>query len=239
MHAHRGRLILVGAGPGDPRLLTVAALEALAYADVVVSDRLVSPEVLSLVQGELIMANKEYGRANEAQDEIYWQTEEALREGKTVVRLKGGDPFVFGRGGEEVLHFRKFGYEAEVIPGISSSLAAPLLAGIPVTTRGIASQFLVATGHGENGSQADLPPYAPNRTTVLLMGVSRLKQLTEELIAKMGYPPDLPCAIVESASLANQRLTCATLEQLASEAERVGVRAPATLVLGHAVLTLV
>ncbi len=238
LRGQRGRLVLVGAGPGDPRLLTVAALEALASADIVVSDRLVPPEILSLAAGEVIVANKTYGRAHEAQEEIYWRIEEALRGGQTVVRLKGGDPFVFGRGGEEVLHFRALGYEAEVIPGISSALAAPLLAGIPVTTRGVASQVLVTTGHGENDSDADLPPYAPNRTTVLLMGVSRLGQLTESLMAKAGYPGSLPCAIVESASLARQRVTMGTLETLAAEAERVGVCAPATLVLGNAVLTL-
>lgn len=147
-----GELVLVGAGPGHVSLLTLAALAAIAEADLVVADRLIPAETLRLCRGQLVVAQKEYGRAHVAQEEIHAACLKGLQRGWRVVRLKGGDPFVFGRGGEELLHFRQLGYRVRVVPGISSSLSAPLLAGIPVTHRGIADQILVATAHGKDDS---------------------------------------------------------------------------------------
>jgi len=133
-----GRVTMVGSGPGDPELLTVAAYKLLTENPdaLVIVDRLVSPEILALIKGEVKIARKMPGCADLAQEEIYWLAYQALNQGKHVIRLKIGDPFVFGRGGEEVLTFRKFGLEAAVIPGVSAAFSAPLLGSIPVTHRG-------------------------------------------------------------------------------------------------------
>lgn len=146
---HQGTITLVGAGPGSVDLLTVAAVNAIKTADVIVADRLVSENVLRLANGEVIISRKTYGNAEGGQEDIYQSCLKALSRGLHVVRLKGGDPFVFGRGGEEVLWFRHHGFEAKIIPGISSCIAAPVLSRIPLTTRGVADRFLVCTAYGK------------------------------------------------------------------------------------------
>ncbi|KAI8999956.1 tetrapyrrole methylase, partial [Gaertneriomyces semiglobifer] len=227
-----GKLFLVGAGPGAADLLTVRALAALKAADLVVSDRLVSPDVIRLIHTEIIFARKVCGRAREAQDEIYTWTLRALREGKTVVRLKGGDPFVFGRGGEEVIYFSRYGYVPTVIPGISSSISAPLSAGIPITHRGVADQVVIATGRREDGSTPEYPHYSPRRTCVFLMAMGTLRSLTAQLTGKHSFPPNCPCAVVEKATFTEQRVLHGTLETIWQQAEALKITSHATLIVG-------
>ncbi|KAK9763043.1 uroporphyrin-III C-methyltransferase [Basidiobolus ranarum] len=162
----KGRIALVGAGPGDPDLLTIGAKKALMEADLVLADRLIHPQILELTEGEVRIARKTKGRSDQAQDELQEWALEGLLQGKKVVRLKIGDPFLFGRGGEEILYFREHGFTPEVIPGISSALSAPMVANVPVTIRGYADQLLITTGRGEKGSMPDIPVYSPMRTTV-------------------------------------------------------------------------
>ncbi|KAI9272895.1 tetrapyrrole methylase [Phascolomyces articulosus] len=235
----QGSIILVGAGPGDPNLLTMAAHKAIQEADLVLADKIVPAEVIALVQCELRIARKFPGNADAAQEEFNKMAIEAMDQGKRVVRLKQGDPYLFGRGGEEVLHFRKFGYTPQVIPGISSSVAAPLLAGIPLTHRSVASQFLVTTGTGAKNSLAPLPTFDAHRTDVFLMAIHRLSALTQDLIQKQKYPADLPCAIIERASCTDQRIVWGTLENIVQLLDSVGgSRPPGLLVVGHAINVL-
>jgi len=234
---HLGEVTLVGAGPGDPDLLTVAALKALKTADLVVADRLVSAEILELVEGELKVARKLPGCAHEAQREIFRWCVEALLEGKNVARLKIGDPFVFGRGGEEVIEFRRLGFEPKVIPGISSALAGPLAAGIPVTHRGVANRVVFMTGNGKDDSIPQLAPFHPEQTCVFLMAVGRLRELTADL-AKNGYPASTPVGIVERATTPRERTVRGTVEDIADIAEQERVQAPAIIVVGDVVNAL-
>ena len=189
-----GSITLVGAGPGDPELLTVAAARALSNANaLVVADRLVSKEVLELVAGELKVANKFPGCAEDAQQEIYTWCTEAVRSGRDVIRLKIGDPFMFGRGSEEVLEFRsRLGVEAAVVPGVSAVFSAPLLGGIPVTHRGVANQLVVSTGYGRELSTPALQRYHPDQTAVFLMAVGRLPELCARLQVRLCSPAAPP-----------------------------------------------
>ncbi|MCB9681118.1 MAG: uroporphyrinogen-III C-methyltransferase [Alphaproteobacteria bacterium] len=229
-----GRIRLVGAGPGDPDLLTVAARRALDEADLVLSDRLVPQAILDLVRGELRVASKQPGRADAAQAELdAWMVEAALG-GRDVVRLKCGDPFVFGRGGEELDMLARHGLHAEVIPGVTSALAAPLAAGIPATQRGVADRVLVMTGQGRGGSDPALPAFDPHTTCVWLMGVGRLAALADALCAR-GFPADWPAALVERATHPDERVVTGTIATIAARARAHGVGAPATLVVGQVV----
>jgi len=233
-----GNVTLVGAGPGDPDLLTVAAHKALVSADVVVADRLVSQEVLELVQnGELKVARKLPGCALEAQREIYRWCAEAVLAGKNVVRLKIGDPFVFGRGGEEVLEFRRLGVEPKVIPGISSALAGPLAAGIPVTHRGIANRVVFCTGMNKDEAVPDVPPYHKEQSCVFLMAVGRLAELVEALQSD-GYPDSTPVAIIERATTPRERTLRSDLANVVGDAGAAEVKPPAIIVVGGVVLAL-
>ncbi|ORE06002.1 hypothetical protein BCV72DRAFT_208217 [Rhizopus microsporus var. microsporus] len=234
--AREGSITLVGAGTGDPGLLTVAAHQAIKEADLVLSDKIVPEEVVALVECELKIARKFPGNADAAQEEFNELALKAIQQGKKVVRLKQGDPYLFGRGGEEVLFFRKHNIIPRVIPGISSSVAAPLLAGIPLTHRSVASQFLVTTGTGAQKSPAPLPTYEKHRTDVFLMAIHRLEAITHDLISKQNYPADIPCAIIERASCKDQRVIYGPLSRIASILERCGgSRPPGLLVVGHAI----
>ncbi|KAI9315921.1 hypothetical protein BX666DRAFT_270188 [Dichotomocladium elegans] len=238
-NGRRGTITLVGAGPGDPDLLTTAALKAIRAADLVLADKIVPAEVIGLVECELKIARKFPGNADQAQVELNAIAAEALEAGKKVVRLKQGDPFLFGRGGEEVLFFRSIGYEPKVIPGISSSVAAPLLAGVPLTHRSVASQFLVTTGTGMKNSAAPLPVFDPHRTDVFLMAIHRLGPLTKSLVDTQQYPPNLPCAIVERASCPDQRIIWGTLDTIVDVLDSCGgSRPPGLLIVGHAIHVL-
>ncbi|OAD68761.1 hypothetical protein PHYBLDRAFT_178202 [Phycomyces blakesleeanus NRRL 1555(-)] len=234
-----GSIVLVGAGPGDPDLLTMSAHNAIKTADLVLADKIVPAEVVALVKCELKIARKFPGNADAAQEEFNDLALAAMKQGKKVVRLKQGDPFLFGRGGEEVLFFRKHGYIAQLIPGISSSVAAPLLAGIPLTHRSVASQFLVTTGTGMKNSAAALPMFDPHRTDVFLMAIHRLAALTQDLINTQKYPTDIPCAIVERASCADQRVVWGVLGNIVQVLDSVGgSRPPGLLIVGHAINVL-
>lgn len=224
------RIRLVGAGPGDPELLTVAARRALEDADLVLADRLIPEAVLGLVRGELRIADKPAGGdADAGQAALDQAGLAALRAGKDVVRLKIGDPFLFGRGGEEVAFYRRHGFEPELVPGLSSALAAPVLAGIPTTLRGVADRVVVATGLGRKGTRPDLPAYRSDTTLVLLMAVQRAETLGAELVAA-GWPADCPAAWIERAGWPDQRVVFATVGTLEQNVE-----APACLVVGHVV----
>jgi uroporphyrin-III C-methyltransferase len=221
---------LVGAGPGDPDLLTVSAARLLAAADVVVHDALVGAGVLDLVpaSAELIDVGKRPGRPV-PQELISALLVELGRQGRRVVRLKGGDPFVFGRGGEEALALQEAGIAFEVVPGITSSVAAPASAGIPVTHRGVSAAVTVVTGHRRSGEpDVDWRSLAKvGGTVVVLMGVAQRGAIAAELLAG-GLPADTPVAAVERATTLAQVTTRCDLAHLGT----TEVRSPAVIVIG-------
>ena len=236
-HAPPGTVVLVGAGPGDPKLITVRGAEALARADVVVYDRLASPALLDLAPptAERIYVGKEPGRSAIPQDEIDMLLVERALDGQTVVRLKGGDPFVFGRGGEELLACLEAGVACEVVPGITSAVAAPALAGIPVTYRGVAQSFAVVTGSTAHGDQVDLARIATaTDTLVVLMAAGKLAETCAELIAA-GRRRTEPAATVQWAATPEQRTVVGTLDDLPALATAARIGPPATLVVGAVV----
>jgi uroporphyrin-III C-methyltransferase/precorrin-2 dehydrogenase/sirohydrochlorin ferrochelatase len=234
----RGRIVLVGAGPGDPGLLTIAGRDALAEADVVVYDRLVNPALLDWAPGpaRLIYAGKSRGGAPMSQTEINRLLCDEAGNGAMVVRLKGGDPFVFGRGGEEALAAAAAGIPCTVIPGVSAAIAAPAAAGIPVTHRGLSSAFTVVTGHEDAtkpGGAIDWAALARlGGTLVLLMGVETLAGVSERLL-NAGLAPRTPAAVIESASNQDQRVVTGSLANIAERARQADIRAPATTVIGE------
>lgn len=231
-----GKITLVGAGPGSPELLTLAAHRALAAADVVICDKIGSPELHTLIKPGAVLkiAEKIPGNADAAQAELNAWGVDALCRGQRVVRLKVGDPYLYGRGGEEWAFYRSQGYTPDVIPGVSSALLAPLVAGIPVTHRGAANSVLITTGQGRGGTFPALPPFDPQRTLVMLMAVGRIPTLAPDLSA-LGYPLDTPVAIIERAAHPDERTTLTDLTRLAGDAAAVGVTSPAVLVIGKVV----
>ena len=223
-----GSVSLVGAGPGDPDLLTVQALRLLNQASLVISDRLVSKEILQMITCEVRIAKKRPGCAEEAQEEIYQWTKDAVIAGRNVVRLKIGDPFLFGRGGEEVLEFRKLGVEPLLVPGVSSAYAAPLSAKIPLTHRGVSNSVLISTGYGKNEAVIEIPEYSADRTVVLLMAVGRIEEIARNMTI-VGYPKTTPVAIIEKATTPLQRTLTGTLETIGLIAKKEGATAPGKL----------
>lgn len=228
---------LVGGGPGDPELITVKGRRLLARADVVVADRLAPRELLDdLPAGvEVVDAAKiPYGRAA-SQDVINATLIENAKAGKFVVRLKGGDPYVFGRGFEEVLACVEAGVPVTMVPGITSAFAVPAVADVPVTHRGVAHEVVVVSGHVAPGDETSLVDWdALGRlrgTIVLMMGVERLPRFAEALLAA-GRPGDTPVAIVESGTMPGQRILRSTLDSVAGVAKDAGVRPPAVIVIG-------
>ncbi|GAA1907599.1 uroporphyrinogen-III C-methyltransferase [Lapillicoccus jejuensis] len=235
--ARVGRVALVGGGPGDPGLLTVRGRALLAAADVVVTDRLGPRAVLDALgpDVEVVDVGKQPQRHPIPQDRINALLVEHALAGKDVVRLKGGDPFVLGRGGEEALFCAEHGVPVEVVPGVTSAVSVPAAAGIPVTHRGITASFVVASAHeGANEALTALRDAPVTSTLVLLMGVSALRETAESLMAA-GRPASTPVALVESGWTADQRTTVTTLEKAAVVAEEEGVRAPAVVVVGDVV----
>jgi len=232
-----GRVWLVGGGPGDPGLVTVRGRTVLAEADVVVADRL-GPRALldTLAPGaEVIDVGKAPGHHPVSQDRINEILVEQALAGRHVVRLKGGDPFVLGRGGEEALHCAAHGVPVEVVPGVTSAVSVPAAAGIPVTHRGITSSFVVASAHdGADAALQALRDAPVTSTLVLLMGITTLRRTALDLIAA-GRLPSTPVALVESGWTDEQRTTVTTLEKAADLAEQEQVRAPAVIVIGDVV----
>jgi uroporphyrin-III C-methyltransferase len=229
-----GVVYLVGAGPGDPELITVRGLKCLQRADVVVYDRLVNPVLLAEAPGTArrVYAGKSSGREALRQEEINALIVRHARAGRVVVRLKGGDPFVFGRGGEEALACAAAGIAWEVVPGVSSALAAPASAGIPLTHRGVASGFAVVTGHCLGEDRVDWAALARIDTLVVLMGAARLEEIAEILLRYR--PADHPVAVVERGTLPESRVWTGTLAELAA-GEAMEIGSPATLVVGEVV----
>ncbi|HEY7202286.1 MAG TPA: uroporphyrinogen-III C-methyltransferase, partial [Candidatus Dormibacteraeota bacterium] len=231
-----GRVWLVGAGPGDPDLLTLSAREVLATADVVFHDALVEPSVLALAGpgARLVDVGKRAGGRHLPQERINALLLEAAAEGAEVVRLKGGDPFVFGRGGEELAVLTDAGVEVRVLPGVSSATAAPALAGIPLTLRGVASSAAFATARARGGDLAELGRLAASvDTLVVLMPLEGLATTAAELAAAVGGAR--PAAVVAEAGTPRQRMVRADLATIAEACEAAGIRAPATLVVGDVV----
>ena len=236
-----GTVSLVGAGPGDPGLLTLKAAQRLGEADVVLTDRLVSPEVLTHVRegAEVVDVGKtSWTGTAPRQSEINAQLVAHARAGKRVVRLKGGDPFVFGRGSEEAEALVAAGVPFEVVPGITSAIAVPAYAGIPVTARGYTQDVCVVTGHldpDDPGSRVRWQALATGPgTLVILMGHDRLRLLTSGLV-RHGRDPRTPAACIEQGTTPQQRVVVSTLEQLADDVEAAGLRAPVATVVGDVV----
>ncbi|RKR87880.1 uroporphyrin-III C-methyltransferase/precorrin-2 dehydrogenase/sirohydrochlorin ferrochelatase [Micromonospora pisi] len=238
-----GRVALVGSGPGDPELITVKGRRLLAEADVVVADRLVPGLLLDELRPdvELVDASKiPYGPAR-AQEEINRILVERAQAGAFVVRLKGGDPYVFGRGGEEALACAAAGVPVTVVPGVTSSIAAPALAGIPVTHRGVAHEFTVVSGHVPPDDPASLVDWAAlarmRGTVVVLMGLKNLAAIAATLLAH-GREPGTPAAVVQEGTTGAQRTLRATLGTVADAAATARIRPPAVVVIGNVVGTL-
>jgi uroporphyrinogen III methyltransferase/synthase len=231
---------LVGAGPGDPGLMTLRGAELMGRAEVVVYDALVSGDLLRLApsSAEFIFAGKRSGNHAIPQDEMNRLLVEKARAGKCVVRLKGGDPYVFGRGGEEAAELAAAGIPFEVVPGISSSIAGPNYAGIPVTHRDFCSSFSVVTGHENPDKTEDEVDWAEVArspgTKIVLMGVAQLGKISRSLIDR-GLPATTPVAVIESATTGRQRTVVGTLENIAQLAEKEHVRPPALIVIGEVI----
>ena len=232
-----GRVVLVGGGPGDPGLLTVAGLEAIRTADVLVCDRLAPLAALKQARpGSVVVDVGKIPRGEfTPQEQINAVLVEHARQGRTVVRLKGGDSFIFGRGGEEWQACAAAGIPVEVIPGVSSAVAAPALAGIPLTHRQLTQGFTVVSGHlppGHPGSTLDWGALARTNTTlVVMMGVATLGAIADELVCE-GLPPDTPAATVADAGMASQRSVRGTLGTIARLTSDAGLGAPAITVIG-------
>lgn len=232
-----GRVVLVGGGPGDPGLITVTGLTAIREADVVVHDRLAPLAVLDEVRkgAVIIDVSKIPGGATTPQEEINRVLVEHAAAGKTVVRLKGGDNFVFGRGGEEWQACAAAGIEVQIVPGVSSALAVPALAGIPLTHRTANQGFTIITGHvppGDPRSMLDYAALARSRTAlVIMMGVGNLSAIADELIAQ-GMDPRTPAATVADGSMPGQRTVLSTLGEIGAATAAAGVRPPAITVIG-------
>jgi uroporphyrin-III C-methyltransferase len=231
----KGCVYLVGAGPGDPGLLTLRAAKLLAAADTVVHDRLVHPGVLEHARphARILYVGKEGGGESVRQEDIHTLLITQARLGRTVVRLKGGDPFVFGRGGEEALALEEAGIPYEVVPGVSSVAAVPAAAGIPITHRGMAGSVTFATGHRAEGGP-DWAHLARAETLVLFMAGGRLEEAARSLLSH-GRAPATPAAVVEAGTWEHQRVVEATLEDIATRAREAEVASPALLVVGEVV----
>jgi uroporphyrin-III C-methyltransferase len=236
-----GKVTLVGAGPGDPELLTLKAVKAIQAATVLLVDDLVNPGVLAHASKDarIIHVGKRGGCKSTPQAFIGRLMVMAAREGENVVRLKGGDPFIFGRGGEEVEHLRAAGIQVEVVNGITAGLAAVTSLGVPLTHRDHAQGVIFLTGHAQRGAR--LPDWKnlaatareAHLTLVIYMGVSSADRIEEELLS--GLPAETPVAIVQRASLPDQRHAVTTLGQLTATIEREGLASPSVIVVGDVV----
>jgi len=233
--ATNGLVYIVGGGPGDPGLITVKGLECLRQADVVLYDRLVAIQLLAEApaHAERVDVGKEPKRHRRSQAEINSLLIEKARQGKVVVRLKGGDPFVFGRGGEECQALAEVSIRYEVIPGVSSAIAVPAYAGIPVTHRGVTTAFTVVAGH-TGGSEADIDWDSISRigTIIFLMGIEHLPEIVEKLITR-GRLSNTPAALIREGTTQNQFVVTGTLSDIVEKSQ--AVRPPAVFIVGEVV----
>ena len=238
MANEHGLVYLVGAGPGDPELITVKGLRCLRAAEVIVYDRLVSPDLLEEASphAERVFVGKASGYHTLPQEEINALLIALARLGRTVVRLKGGDPFLFGRGGEEAEALREASVAFEIVPGVSSALAVPAYAGIPLTHRDFAASVTIVTGHerltDQSASSVNWEALARCKgTLVILMGLANLAKIAARMIA-FGMPPGTPAAVIEQGTLPNQRTVTAPIEHIAAQVLAEGIRSPAIIVIG-------
>ena len=235
-----GKVYLVGAGPGDPGLMTIKGKSLLEHADVVVYDALVSPEILAMVgsQAETIDVGKRRGRHSKSQDEITQILVGKAQQSPVIVRLKGGDPFVFGRGGEEMADLLAAGVSVEVVPGVTAGIAAPAYAGIPVTHRDYSSSVTFVTGHEATGKyrpRIDWQAIAKgSETIVIYMGVHNLPNIVQQL-QQGGLSPDTPIALIRWGTRPDQQELIGTLETIVAEVEHYQFQAPAVAVVGNSV----
>ncbi len=236
-----GKVYLVGAGPGDPGLLTIKGLEKLKLADVVVYDRLINDDLLSYCKAdcERIFVGKESGYHPIEQEQISEIMTRKAELGLTVVRLKGGNPFVFGRGSEEAIALKDAGIDYEIIPGITSGLSAPVYSGIPVTHRGMITQCVLITAHespDKKGTQVEWEKLAAlkNSTLIIYMGASRIQSICNELM-KYGMDPSMPSAVIENGTLPKQRTITGRLDSIAGKFEAKGFHAPAIIIISQTV----
>jgi uroporphyrin-III C-methyltransferase len=234
-----GRVYLVGSGPGDPDLLTVRARRLLEDADVVLHDKLPGPEIIERIpEDRREDVGKRAGGERTPQSEINERLVELAEAGKTVVRLKGGDPFVFGRGGEELAALADHDVDVEVVPGITSPLAGPAVAGIPATHREHASSVSLVTGHEDPTKEESAVDWealaATGGTIVVLMGVGKLPEYTDELL-RAGMAPETPLALVERGTWPDQRVVTGTLETAVETRDDAGIEPPAVTVIGDVV----
>ncbi len=233
-----GTVYLVGAGPGDPELLTLRGARMVEGADVLVYDNLVSPAILDMASAgaERVYVGKKASDHTLPQNQINRLLIDLARAGKRVVRLKGGDPFVFGRGGEEMEELVEAGVPVEVVPGVTAAGGIAAYAGIPLTHRDHAQSVLFTTGFLKDGAlELDWPTLArPGQTLVIYMGISRLREICAQLVFH-GLPADMPAAVIERGTTARQRIEAATLGTLAEAVERSGIRPPALTIVGGVV----
>jgi uroporphyrin-III C-methyltransferase len=227
---------LIGAGPGDPELLTLKAVRALGEADVVLVDDLVGRDVLRFApRARVIEVGKRGGCKSTPQQFIERLIVRYARQGRVVARLKGGDPFVFGRGGEEMLALRAAGIDYEVVPGVTAGLGIPAAMDVPVTHRGLAHGVTLVTGHLRDGVQPDWSALARSGTTlVVYMGLARVRPIVAALLAG-GMSPGTPAAAVESGTLPGEKRVITRLARLPEDVERAGIASPALLVIGKVV----
>ncbi|WP_042346193.1 uroporphyrinogen-III C-methyltransferase [Bacillus massiliigorillae] len=233
------KVYLVGAGPGDVDLITVKGLKCIQQADVILYDRLVNPELLQFVKSnaDVIYCGKLPGDHTMHQETISYSLVHYAKKGKIVVRLKGGDPFVFGRGGEEAEVLVKHGIPFEIVPGITAGIAAPAYAGIPVTHRDCGASFAIVTGHRQDGKADDLKWESLAKgidTLAIYMGVANLAYIRDKLIT-FGKATQTPVALIETASLASQRTVVTTLENVVEKAKKEQVTNPCMIVVGEVV----
>ncbi|WP_419768199.1 uroporphyrinogen-III C-methyltransferase [Arcobacter sp.] len=232
-----GKVYLTGAGPGDPELLTLKAINAIKNADIIVYDRLVNKEILNYAKKDVIFkyVGKENKKHTVPQDEINEILFQASQKYENVVRLKGGDPFVFGRGGEEAIYLNERDVKFEIIPGISSSVAVASYAGIPVTHRGITTSFRVVTGHetpNKKISQIEWQTFLNDETIVFLMGLHNINLISSKLIG-LGKDKNYPCAVISKGTTKEQKVVTGTLENIVEKSK--GLKSPAIIIVGKVV----
>lgn len=233
------KVYLVGAGPGDAELITVKGLKCIQQADVILYDRLVNPELLQYAKrdADIIYCGKLPGDHTMHQETISYSLVHHAKKGKTVVRLKGGDPFIFGRGGEEAETLVKHGVAFEVVPGITAGIAGPAYAGIPVTHRDCSASFAIVTGHRQEGKDDDLKWESLAKgidTLAIYMGVANLGYIRDQLL-KFGKSGTTPVALIQTASLSSQRTVITTLENVVEKAKIEKVSNPCMIVVGEVV----
>ncbi|MDR3237092.1 MAG: uroporphyrinogen-III C-methyltransferase [Spirochaetia bacterium] len=232
----RGFVYLAGAGPGDPELVTLKAMRVMAEADCIIYDYLANASLLDRFNCEKIYAGKQGASHAIPQDGINSLIIDKAKEGKTVVRLKGGDPFIFGRGGEEAEELIEAGIPFAVIPGISSFYSAPAYAGIPVTHRDFANALELITGHRKPGGEdVNFPEYNPEKTYIFLMGMQNIPHIAKSLIEVKNFPPATPAAVITWGTRPEQKTVTGTLDSIAAIVEKNGMRPPAVIVVGHVV----